>query len=94
MHDFEPRSSVIRLRARLARRLALVALGGLVISLGWGYAAVPWVGAALAATGSGYLLGQAQAQEFRNGFFDQTAQVWNQAGVMLATSHQVVYFKA
>ena len=49
--------------------------------------------AALAATGSGYLLGQAQAQEFRNGFFDQTAQVWNQAGVMLATSHQVVYFK-
>ena len=37
--------------------------------------------------------GQAQAQEFRNGFFDQTAQVWNQAGVMLATSHQVVYFK-
>ena len=40
-----------------------------------------------------HLLGQAQAQEFRNGFFDQTAQVWNQAGVMLATSHQVVYFK-
>lgn len=50
-------------------------------------------GAELAATGRGYLLGQAQAQEFRNGFFDQTAQVWNQAGVMLATSHQVVYFK-
>ena len=34
MHDFEPRSSVIRLRARLARRLALVALGGLVLLLG------------------------------------------------------------
>lgn len=29
------------------------ALGGLVISLGWGYAAVPWVGAALAASGLG-----------------------------------------
>lgn len=29
------------------------ALGGLVISLGWGYAAVPWVGAALAAGGLG-----------------------------------------
>ena len=34
MHDFEPRSSVIRLRARLARRLALLALGGLVLLLG------------------------------------------------------------
>ena len=34
MHDFEPRSSVIRLRARLARRLALLALGGLVVLLG------------------------------------------------------------
>lgn len=29
------------------------ALGGLVISQGWGYAAVPWVGAALAASGLG-----------------------------------------
>lgn len=47
----------------------------------------------LAATGAGWLLGQAQGQAFRNGFFDQTAQVWNQAGVLLATTHQVVYFK-
>ena len=43
--------------------------------------------------GSGYLLGQAQAQAFRNGFFDHTAQLWSQAGVLLATSHQVVYYK-
>lgn len=49
--------------------------------------------AQLAATGTGWLLGQAQGQGFRNGFFDQTAQVWNQAGVLLATTHQVVYFK-
>jgi len=49
--------------------------------------------AELTATGTDFLLGQAQAQEFRNGFFDQTAQVWNERGVMLATSHQVVYFK-
>ncbi|XAH22967.1 thioesterase family protein [Xylophilus sp. GW821-FHT01B05] len=49
--------------------------------------------AELAQTGSGYLLGQARAQEFRNGFFDQNAQLWNEAGTMLATSHQVVYFK-
>ncbi len=43
--------------------------------------------------GAGYLLGQARAQEFRNGFFDQTAQLWGEAGGMLATSHQIVYFK-
>lgn len=48
----------------------------------------------LAANGTDWLLGQAQAQGFRNGFFDQTAQVWNQAGALLATTHQLVYFKA
>ena len=47
----------------------------------------------LAATGSGFVLGQARAQEFRNGFFDQTAQLWNEAGTLLATSHQIVYYK-
>lgn len=47
----------------------------------------------LEATGTGYLLGQAQAQEFRNGFFDQSAQLWNEAGTLLCTSHQIVYFK-
>jgi acyl-CoA thioesterase len=49
--------------------------------------------AQLEATGKGYLLGQARGQEFRNGFFDQTAQLWNEAGTMLATSHQIVYYK-
>lgn len=49
--------------------------------------------AQLAATGSGYLLGQAQAQAFQNGYFDQTAQLWNEAGTLLATTHQVVYYK-
>ena len=47
----------------------------------------------LRATGTGYLLGQAQAQAFHNGYFDQTAQLWNEAGRMLATTHQVVYYK-
>lgn len=47
----------------------------------------------LQATGTGYLLGQAQAQAFRDGYFDQTAQLWNEAGELLATSHQVVYYK-
>lgn len=49
--------------------------------------------AQLLATGTGYLLGQAQAQAFRNGYFDQTAQLWNEAGELLATTHQVVYYK-
>ncbi|MGH8806094.1 MAG: acyl-CoA thioesterase [Polaromonas sp.] len=47
----------------------------------------------LAQSGEGYLLGQARAQAFRNGFFDQTAQLWNEAGVLLATSNQIVYYK-
>ncbi|MGE5332921.1 MAG: acyl-CoA thioesterase, partial [Nitrospirota bacterium] len=49
--------------------------------------------AQLQATGTGYVLGQARAQEFRNGFFDQTVQLWNERGTMLATSHQIVYYK-
>lgn len=47
----------------------------------------------LEASGDGYLLGQARGQEFRNGFFDHTAQLWNEAGILLATSHQIVYYK-
>lgn len=49
--------------------------------------------AQLAATGSGYLLGQAQGQAFRKGYFDHAAQLWNEAGNLLATTHQVVYYK-
>jgi hypothetical protein len=49
--------------------------------------------AELAATGTGHVLGQAQAQAFGRGYFDQTAQLWNEAGDLLATSHQVVYYK-
>ena len=47
----------------------------------------------LAATGDGFLLGQARAQVFRHGFADQTAQLWNAQGLLLASSHQIVYFK-
>lgn len=49
--------------------------------------------AQLAEVRDGYLFAQARAQTFRNGFFDQTAQLWNEAGALLATSHQVVYYK-
>lgn len=48
---------------------------------------------ALAAVGDGYLLGQARAQAFRNGYFDQSAQLWSEAGTLLVTTHQLVYYK-
>lgn len=50
--------------------------------------------AQLAQVGTGYLLGQAQAQAFRGGYFDHAAQLWSEAGDLLATTHQVVYYKA
>ncbi len=50
--------------------------------------------AQLESTGTGYLLGQARAQAFRNGFYDQTSQLWSEAGVLLATTHQIVYYKS
>lgn len=49
--------------------------------------------AQMSEAGTGYLLGQAQAQAFRHGFFDQTAQLWSEAGTLLATSTQLVYYK-
>jgi len=50
-------------------------------------------GEELAAVGSQHILAQARGQAFHRGFFDQTAQLWSQAGHMLASTHQVVYFK-
>nr|WP_156909318.1 thioesterase family protein [Ottowia thiooxydans] len=47
----------------------------------------------LAATGDGFLFGQARSQSFFNGFFDQSAQLWSEAGHLLATTHQIVYYK-
>jgi acyl-CoA thioesterase len=49
--------------------------------------------AQLQRAGDGYLLGQARAQAFRNGFFDQTSQLWDRHGVMLVSTHQIVYYK-
>lgn len=49
--------------------------------------------ARMAEVGTGYLLGQAVGQQFRNGYFDQAAQLWSEAGDLLATSNQIVYFK-
>lgn len=47
----------------------------------------------LAESGTGFLLAQARGQGYRNGFFDQAGQLWNAAGSLLATTHQLVYYK-
>jgi hypothetical protein len=49
---------------------------------------------ALRAVGADFVLAQARAQEYRGGFFDQTAQLWARDGTMLATTHQLVYYKS
>ena len=50
-------------------------------------------GAALAAVGAGHLLAQARGQRFFNGYFDQSGELWSADGQLLATTHQLVYFK-
>lgn len=43
--------------------------------------------------GGDFVLGTAHANRFSGGYFDQSAQVWSRDGALLATTHQVVYFK-
>jgi hypothetical protein len=43
--------------------------------------------------GTNPVLGVARALHFGKGFFDQAAEVWSAGGMLLATSHQVVYYK-
>ncbi|KWR91308.1 acyl-CoA thioesterase [Cupriavidus sp. IDO] len=49
--------------------------------------------ATLAALGDSHVLASAQAQVFRQGYFDQSAQIWSAGGELLATSNQIVYYK-
>jgi hypothetical protein len=46
------------------------------------------------ALGYDFALGVARANRFSRGYHDQDVQVWNRHGSLLATSHQIVYFKA
>ncbi|AHD19247.1 acyl-CoA thioesterase [Rhodococcus pyridinivorans SB3094] len=48
----------------------------------------------VAAQSDSPVLATARANRFEQGFFDQSAQLWGRDGVLLATSHQIVYFKA
>lgn len=49
--------------------------------------------AMLAAHGDRALLGTARALQFRNGYFDQTAELWTPQGEVMAACYQTVYYK-
>jgi acyl-CoA thioesterase len=49
--------------------------------------------ALLAAQGERHLLGSAQGQRFRDGYFDQSGQVWSDDGHLLSSTHQMVYYR-
>jgi acyl-CoA thioesterase len=49
--------------------------------------------AMLAAQADRHVLGTARALNFRNGYFDQSAEVWSDAGHLLASTHQIVYYR-
>jgi acyl-CoA thioesterase len=44
--------------------------------------------------GGDFVLGSAHANRFTDGYFDQSAHVWARDGVLLASTHQIVYFKS
>jgi Thioesterase-like superfamily len=50
-------------------------------------------GQELADLGEQYVYAQGRAQDFRHGFFDQTAHLWSHSGLLLASAHQIVYYK-
>ncbi|MEQ8611001.1 MAG: thioesterase family protein [Parvibaculum sp.] len=49
--------------------------------------------ATLAAQGAKPLIGVADSSVFRQGYFDQSAELWSAEGQLLATSVQTVYYK-
>ncbi|MCE2781976.1 acyl-CoA thioesterase [Limnohabitans sp.] len=49
--------------------------------------------ALLAQVGTRHVLGVAKALNYQNGYFDQTGELWSPEGQLLASTHQLVYFK-
>lgn len=47
----------------------------------------------LALVADDYVLATARANRFSAGYFDQSGQLWSRGGQLLATTHQLVYFK-
>lgn len=50
--------------------------------------------AALATQGDDWLLATARGLNYHDGFFDQSGELWSAQGRLLASTHQLVYFKA
>lgn len=50
--------------------------------------------AALTAHGDTAVIGHARGHKFHNSYFDQSAEIWTLEGDLLATTTQLVYFKA
>lgn len=50
--------------------------------------------AELSSLESAFVLGHARASKFSGSYFDQTAELWSQDGKLLATTSQMVYYKA
>jgi len=50
--------------------------------------------AALAAQGEAHLLATARGLNYHDGFFDQSGELWSRQGRLLASTHQLVYYKA
>jgi acyl-CoA thioesterase len=48
--------------------------------------------AALAAQGDDYLLCNVDSRVFRDTFHDQSAELWSRDGVLLANTHQIVWY--
>lgn len=72
----------------LLRRAAFVPCGTVSFTV---YFHVDVAGLALA--GSDFVLAEAQGEVFCDGFFDQAGCLWSAAGRVLATTHQVVYYR-
>jgi acyl-CoA thioesterase len=49
--------------------------------------------ALLGQVGTQHVLGVAKALNYRHGYFDQTGELWSAQGQLLASTHQLVYFK-
>ncbi len=47
----------------------------------------------LAAQGARHVLGVARGLSYRHGYFDQSAEIWGDTGQLLASTHQMVYFR-
>ncbi|WP_040792601.1 acyl-CoA thioesterase [Nocardia paucivorans] len=47
----------------------------------------------LALQGADFVLARARSHRFNRGYFDQSGHLWGSDGALLATTHQIVYFK-